>query len=124
MRDALLRREGAAALTWADIAAEADGSGRLTVRRSKTDPAAQGAVMSLGPQALRDIAAIRPLRADSARSVFGLGGARISRRIAEVARAAGPGSGCSGHSPCVGMAQDLSAAGIDLPALMQAGRWK
>jgi hypothetical protein len=30
----------------------------------------------------------------------------------------------SGHSCRVGMAQDLVAAGAELPAVMQAGRWK
>ena len=37
MRDALLRVSEAAVLTWRDIAAEADGTGRLLIRRSKTD---------------------------------------------------------------------------------------
>ena len=30
----------------------------------------------------------------------------------------------SGHSPRVGAAQDMIAAGIGIPAIMQAGRWK
>ena len=38
MFDGMLRRSEAAVLTWADVVREADGSGRLTVRRSKTDP--------------------------------------------------------------------------------------
>ena len=33
-----LRRSEAAALAWGDVEPEADGSGLLTVRRSKTDP--------------------------------------------------------------------------------------
>ena len=37
MSDAGLRRSEAAALTWDDIARWDNGSGRLTVRRSKTD---------------------------------------------------------------------------------------
>ena len=41
-----------------------------------------------------------------------------------MARAAGLGEGFSGHSPRIGMAQDLTAAGVGLPALMVAGRWK
>ena len=36
MRDALLRRSEAAALTWADVESRRDGSARVTVRRSKT----------------------------------------------------------------------------------------
>ena len=33
------------------------------------------------------------------------------------------GEGFSGHSPREGMAQDLSAAGVEVPELMTAGRW-
>ncbi|MCY4374431.1 MAG: tyrosine-type recombinase/integrase, partial [Spirochaetaceae bacterium] len=123
MRDALLRREEAAALTWADIAREDDGSGRLTIPRSKTDPEAGGAVQYLGPTTMRDLAAIRPLDARPGDRVFGISGSQVSRRIAAAARAAGLGNGFSGHSPRVGMAQDLAASGAALPELMQAGRW-
>ena len=123
MRDALLRREEAAALTWADIAWEDDGSGRLTIRRSKTDPEAGGAVQYLGPPTMQDLAAIKPPDAQPDDSVFGISGSQVSRRIAAAARAAGLGDGFSGHSPRVGMAQDLAAAGTALPELMQAGRW-
>ena len=41
-----------------------------------------------------------------------------------VKKAAGLGDGFTGHSGRVGMAQDLAAAGVELPALMTAGRWK
>ena len=123
MRDALLRRGETAALTWADIAWEDDGSGRLTIRRSKTDPEACGAVQYLGPPTMRDLAALRPPDARPGDSVFGIGGSQVSRRIAAAARAAGLGDGFSGHSPGVGMAQDLAAAAVGMPALMQAGRW-
>ena len=34
------------------------------------------------------------------------------------------GAAFSGHYPRVGMARDLAASGTELPALMQAGRWK
>lgn len=44
-------------------------------------------------------------------------------RIAAAARAAGLDGRFSGHSPRIGMAQDLAAGGAALPALMQAGRW-
>ena len=40
------------------------------------------------------------------------------------ARETGLGEGFTGHSGRVGMAQDLSASGVELPALMNAGRWK
>ena len=123
MRDALLRREEAAALTWADIAWEDDGSGRLTIRRSKTDPEARGAVQYFGPPTMQDLAAIKPPDARPGDSVFGISGSQVNRRIAAAARAADQGDGFTGHSPRVGMAQDLAAAGTTLPELMQAGRW-
>ena len=69
--------------------------------------------------------AIRPEEAviDPATRVFNLSADRIGRRIKAATRMAGLGDGFSGHSPRVGMAQDLSAAGAELPELMTAGRW-
>ena len=49
---------------------------------------------------------------------------QIGRRVQAAAKAAGLGEGFSGHSGRVGMAQDLAATGVELPALMTAGRWK
>ena len=49
MRDALLRRSEAAALTWADVAFRSDGSARVTVRRSKSDQDGTGATLYVGP---------------------------------------------------------------------------
>ena len=46
LSDAGRRRSEAAALTWADISREPDGSGRVTVRRSKTDQTGAGAMTS------------------------------------------------------------------------------
>lgn len=123
MRDGLLRREEAAALTWGDIAEADDGTGRLSVRRSKNDQQGNGTVLFLSEQAMRDLAFIKPLKAAPSDKVFRLSGSQISRRIDAAARAAGLGGGFSGHSPRIGMAQDLAAHGISLPELMQAGRW-
>ena len=47
MRDAMLRVSEAAALTWNDIVTETDGTGRLLIRRSKTDAEGEGAVAFL-----------------------------------------------------------------------------
>ena len=41
MRDAMLRRSEAAALTWDDVAFRSDGSARVTVRRSRERPGRQ-----------------------------------------------------------------------------------
>jgi hypothetical protein len=56
--------------------------------------------------------------------VIGLSASQIGRRVKAAARAAGLGDGFTGHSGRVGMAQDLAAAGAELPELMTAGRWK
>ncbi len=56
--------------------------------------------------------------------VFGLHRNQMTKRIKQVAHAAGLGALFSGHSPRVGMARDLARAGIELPRLMTAGRWR
>ena len=61
---------------------------------------------------------------DPSTSVFGLSASQIGRRVNAAAKAAGLGEGYTGHSGRIGMAQDLAAAGVELPALMNAGRWK
>ena len=125
MRDGLLRGSEASALRWGDLEFHADGSGRLHVLRSKTDQTAEGTVLYLGPAAVDALLAIRPNEAviDPGTSVFGLSARQISRRIKAATKMAGLGEGFSAHSPRVGMAQDLSAAGAELPELMTAGRW-
>ena len=61
MSDAGLRRSEAAALTWGDVQRWDDGSGRITVIRSKTDVEAQGAVVAITPAAMQALDAIRPV---------------------------------------------------------------
>ena len=48
----------------------------------------------------------------------------IGNRVRAAAKVAGLGEGFTGHSGRVGMAQDLVKSGVELPALMTAGRWK
>lgn len=122
MRDAMLRVSEAAALTWADIGAEPDGTGRLSIRRSKTDPEGEGAVVFISAPTMARLASIRAGLAGG--SVFGLHRNQLAKRIKQAARSAGLGEGFSGHSPRVGMARDLARAGIELPSLMTAGRWR
>ncbi len=123
MRDALLRRGEAAELRWGDVEFCPDRSALITIRRSKTSNVS--AVQYVGLTATEALRRIRPPRPHPDRRVFGLrSGRSISNRIAAMTRAAGLGPGFSGHSPRVGMAQDLTAAGVGLAALMVAGRWK
>ena len=122
MRDALLRVSEAAELQWEDIEEEEDGTGRLLIRRSKTDPEGEGAVAFLSAPTMESLRAIRARAPDDGR-VFGLSAGSISRRIGQAAVAAGLGEGFSGHSPRVGMARDLARTGTELARLMTAGRW-
>ena len=123
MFDGMLRRSEAAALTWADVSGEADGSGRLVVRRSKTDAEGEGKALWLSPETMAALDAIRG-EGGGAGPVFGLSGQQISRRIAAVCEAAGLGKGYSGHSLRVGAAQALAGANISLAGIMENGRWQ
>ena len=87
MRDALLRRSEAAALTWADVERRQDGTGRLTVRRSKGDQAGEGAELYTGRDATAALERIRPESGVSTDPVFGgLGGRAITDRIRRAAQ--------------------------------------
>ena len=123
MRDALLRRGEAANLRWEDVAVQPDGSSRVTIRRSKTSN--RSAVLYVGVRATAALNRIRPGDSDPEARVFGVRrGRTISARITAMCREAGLGAGFSGHSPRVGMTQDLTASGAGLVAIMNAGRWR
>ena len=129
MRDALLRRSEAIALRWADVEFRDDGTALVTIRRSKTDQEGEGAVQFIGSDATAALSAIRPDDEDeaavSAQQVFGLQtGESVARRIRAAAKAAGLKGSFTGHSPRVGMAQDLAEAGATTLDLMLVGRWK
>ncbi len=123
MRDAMLRVSEAASLTWEDLTTAPDGSGRLLLRRSKTDALGESVVLYVSRPTMDDLESVRRVAGERG-SVFGLSRDQISRRIKRAAREAGLGDGFSGHSPRVGMAQDLARAGTELPRLMTAGRWR
>ena len=90
LRDGLLRRSEAAELRWGDLELQEDGSAHLHVRRSKTDPEAEGVVLYIGQEATH---------VDPARRVFELSASQIGRRIDAAAKAAGLGEGrCPGHT--------------------------
>ena len=126
LRDGLLRRSEAAALTWGDVEFQDNGSALLQLRRSKTDQEAEGVTLYIGTEASQALQAIRPAEEllDPATPVFGLTTRHIGNRVRAAAQAAGLGEGFTGHSGRVGMAQDLAASGVELPELMTAGRWK
>ena len=121
-----MRRSEAAALTWSDVELRDNGTALINVRRSKTDQEGEGETLYIGPQASQVLQAIKPAEEllDRNTPVFGLSPRQIGRRVSAAARAAGLGEGYTGHSGRVGMAQDLVKSGVELPALMTAGRWK
>ena len=85
LSDAGLRRSEAASLTWGDVQRWDDGSGRITVIRSKTDVEAAGAVVAITPAAVQALFAIRPAGAGGEAKVFRLSESQIARRVKAIA---------------------------------------
>ena len=137
--DAMLRRSELTALQIDDLFEEIDGSGALLVRRGKTDPEGCGAMVYLAPDTVAFVRAWRARAAVAGGRLFrsvGRDGAvghsldpsQVPRIFKAMARRAGlpeeVAEALSGHSARVGAAQDMIAGGIELPAILQAGRWK
>lgn len=143
-RDLLARRSELVALRVDDVAGATDGGATVTIRRSKTDQSGAGATAYLGAEAyaaLRawleaaEVASGPVFRAVSARGRVGetaLHAQKVPAIFKKLAQRAAPQlrrlgvdlAHVSGHSCRVGMAQDLVGAGLELPAVMQAGRWQ
>ena len=126
LSDAGLRRSEAAALTGGDVQRWDDGSGRITVVRSKTDVGAQGAVVAITPAAMAALDVIRPVGVDGEVQVFGLSESQIARRVKVIAKAAGLADWefFSGHSGRVGMARRMAQNGAPTHEIERQGRWK
>ena len=122
LSDGGLRRSEASSLTWGDIQRWDDGSGRITVIRSKTDVEADGAVVAITPAAMGALDAIRPIGVGGEAKVFGLSESQIARRVKVIAKAAGltDWEFFSGHSGRVGVAQN----GAPTHEIERQGRWK
>ena len=126
LSDAGLRRSEASSLTWGDVQRWEDGSGRITVVRSKTDAEAQGAVVAITPAAMDALSAIRPVGVGGEMRVFGLSESQIARRVKAIAKAAGLENWefFSGHSGRVGMARRMAQNGAPTHEIERQGRWK
>ena len=126
LSDGGLRRSEAAALTWGDIQLWDDGSGRITVIRSKTDAEAQGAVVAITPTAMKALDAVRQDGVGGNVKVFGLSESQIARRVKAIAKAAGLADWefFSGHSGRVGMARRMAQNGAPTHEIERQGRWK
>ena len=136
--DTMCRREELVSLLVEDISTASDGSGSILIRRSKTDATGEGATAYLSPLTMRLVnqwisqAGIKEgaifVRVHGATSV---GGSLTPQVVSMVFRKVGQWIGferkewenLSGHSVRVGAAQDLLALNMDLPSVMQAGRW-
>ena len=116
----------ASSLTWGDVQRWDDGSGRITVIRSKTDTEAEGAVVAITPAAMRALDAIRPAGGGGGEKMFGLSESQIARRVKVIARAAGLSDWelFSGHSGRVGMARRMAQNGAPTHEIERQGRWK
>ena len=126
LSDAGMRRSEASSLTWGDVQRWDDGSGRITVVRSKTDVEAAGAVVAITPAAMKALDAIRPAGVGGEVKVFGLSESQIARRVKVIAKAAGltDWEFFSGHSGRVGMARRMAQNGAPTHEIERQGRWK
>ena len=136
--DTLLRRSELAALQVSDLAMEETGAATVLVRNGKTDAEGRGDVLYLARDSVALLqewlvrSGVRDGRLFRSLSRGKLGEAldpsQIPRIYKAMARRAGLEAEAvdrlSGHSTRVGAAQDMIACGIELPAILQAGRWK
>ena len=105
MRDARLRVNEAAALTWGDVERVHGGSGR--VRVADTD------YRVVSADTMKLLSSVRRGAGDN-EPLLGMRPNQIAIRIGSAARQAGLGEGYSGESPRLGMIQDLETLGVRL----------
>ena len=137
--DTLLRRSELVSLEVSDLLEEIDGSATLLVRSGKTDAEGRGAMLYLARDTVRMVRRWLELGGvgggpmfRSVRKAGSVGGkldaSQVPRIYKAMARLAGlPGDivdSLAGHSTRVGPVQDMIACGIELPAILQSGRWK
>ena len=136
--DTLLRRSELAALQVSDLAMEETGAATVLVRNGKTDAEGRGAVLYLVRDSVAMVhewlarSGVRDGRLFRSLSRGELGEALHPSQIPRIYKAMARRAGLeaevvdrlSGHSTRVGAAQDMIACGIELPAILQAGRWK
>lgn len=124
MCDAGLRRSEAANARWRDLSEWEDGTGRLTVPRSKTDQYGDSEVLGIRDRTLTALKAIRPSDYQPDNPIFGLSDGQIARRIQSAVKAAGLDGRFGGHSCRIGMARGMTRKGAPTHVVMRQGRWK
>ena len=137
--DTMARRSEIVAMDVEDFGFMEDGSGRVMIRRSKTDQEGEGSLAYLSPDTVEYLQAWLKRAGINSGAVFRrlIGRGRIGPRlqvdaIAQTFKRVAEFVGMteeemrlvSGHSIRVGATQDMLALNIDLASVMQAGRWK
>jgi integrase len=137
--DTMARRSELVALNVEDFSWMDDDSGRVIIRRSKTDQVGEGSVAYLSPDTVAYLRVWLRVTGITKGAVFRrlIGRGRIGPRlnidaIAQTFKRVAEFVGMteeemrqvSGHSIRVGATQDMLALNIDLASVMQAGRWK
>lgn len=125
MIQAGLRRSEAEELRWQDVDVEDDGSGRITVRFSKTDQTGRGAVVAVKENCLKSLQDIRPEEAGDADRVFDLSGGQICKRLKRMCQEAGlDPARITGHTPRVTLARLMGDKGAPTHVIQRQGRWQ
>lgn len=137
--DILARRSELVALQTDSVIFRDDGTARILIRRSKTDPFGHGRTAFTSCKTAQLLVEWLEWRKDDTKYLFcpiyqgkainrSLSDTTVKRLIKEAAKRAGLPppvvSDFSGHSMRVGAAQDLLSAGFDTAAIMRAGGWK
>ena len=137
--DSLCRRSEIVSLEFEDLTINnKDGSIKLKLRKSKTDPHGVGKNLYLSNEAqhvlkewiyISKISSGKIFRAISATGKLkdGLNSSHVGRIYKKLAERSNVDqsviNNISGHSLRVGAAQDLMLSGVELPTIMNRGRW-
>ena len=135
--DTLCRRSETVSIRFEDITFAEDGSATVHIIRSKTDQTSEGSIKYLSHTSVDCLKqwlefsqikkgfVFRGINRWGQVSPKALSTEGVSRSFKRIAQHVGLNSqNISGHSTRVGACQDLVSAGIDMPAIMQAGGWK
>ena len=123
MQCCALRRAEVVSLEWSDFLVESDGSGRLAIRRSKTDQTGEGFIAYVSRRGTRALLAIIP--EDTSGAIFSMTAETVSNRIKAAVQSAGyDPDDFGGHSGRIGFAVLLTEKQAPTSEVMRMGRWR
>lgn len=135
--DGSLRSEELVGIELQHVTFDADGFATVLIPASKTDPEGEGAMVPLAPSTGALLKTWLEQAQIAQGAIFrrvvgraGLGERLTPQSVGDSFQRIGKMIGLaerrelSGHSARVGSTQDLFAANMELPAIMQQGRWK